>query len=77
MAFVFVENFGIKLDLKSVDSQNFLQVRNRIPETQIVAIFYPPIALLRLSLFPPPKNPLLPVFVAFAPAPLLALLKLF
>ena len=39
---------------------------------------YPPTAPLRLSLSPPPKNPLLPlVALAPAPAPLFALLKLF
>ena len=31
--FVFVEIFGIKLDLESVDSQKFLQVRKVRPKT--------------------------------------------
>ena len=36
VAFVFVENFGLSTRLESVEVQNFLQVRNRIPKTQIV-----------------------------------------
>ena len=32
---MFIENFWIKLDLKSVDSQNFLQVRNCIPQNKL------------------------------------------
>ena len=42
VAFVFVENFGIKLDLESVDSQNFLQVRNCIPQNKLKKRKLPP-----------------------------------
>ncbi len=35
VAFVFVENFVIKLDLESALSQNFLQVRNCIPKDKL------------------------------------------
>ena len=51
--------------------------QNKLPEAKSTKVSHPPTALLRLSLFPPPKNPLFPAFVAFTPAPLLALLKLF
>ena len=51
--------------------------KDKLPHQKAQKASHPPTALLRLSLFPPPKNPLFPAFVAFTPAPLLALLKLF